>query len=170
MSTRLSLIARVLNMLSSVALWLSGIGLVLMTILIFCQVFFRYVLNSSPSWTEMTANMLMAWFIFLGSAIGVREGFHLGFEVLLVSSSPRVARIMRNTSDIIVCLFGIGMVVYGTQLAVGTWAARLPTLGLPGGFTYLPLIGGGVLISLFSLERLAMRLSGIEPAIQASEG
>lgn len=170
MSQSLPHISRVLTAISNIALWLSGIGLVLMTILIACQVFFRYVLNSSPSWTEATATMLMAWFIFLGAAIGVREGFHLGFEILLVSVSPAVARAMRNLSDAIVCLFGIGMVVYGGQLVAGTWSATLPTLGLPGGFVYLPIVAGGALTSLFCLERLAQRMSGIEPAVQFSEG
>ena len=27
--------------------------------------------------------MLMSWFIFLGAAVGVRENYHLGFDVLL---------------------------------------------------------------------------------------
>ena len=54
-----------------------------MTALVAYQVFFRFVLNSSPSWTEITAIMLMNWFIFLGAAVGVRENYHMGFDVLL---------------------------------------------------------------------------------------
>ena len=34
------------------SLWLAGIGLVLMTVFVAWQVFCRYVLNDSPSWTE----------------------------------------------------------------------------------------------------------------------
>ena len=39
-------------MLATLALWIAGTGLVLMTALIACQVFWRYVLNNSISWTE----------------------------------------------------------------------------------------------------------------------
>ena len=52
-----------------------------MTVFVGWQVFGRYVLNDSPSWTEPASLLLMSWFILLGSAVGVREGVHLGFEI-----------------------------------------------------------------------------------------
>ena len=45
-------IARLFSRLSTLALWLAGIGLVVMTVFVAWQVFCRYVLNDSPSWTE----------------------------------------------------------------------------------------------------------------------
>ncbi|MGO4841089.1 TRAP transporter small permease, partial [Rhizobiaceae sp. 2RAB30] len=83
MRAALPQIARLLTFLSNLALWLAGIGLVLMTAFVAWQVWGRYVLNASPSWTEPASVMLMSWFIFLGSAVGVRDNFHLGFDVLL---------------------------------------------------------------------------------------
>jgi TRAP-type C4-dicarboxylate transport system permease small subunit len=52
------------------------------------------------------------------------------------------------------------MIVYGAQLVALQWAARLPALGIPEGIRYLPLVGGGLLIALFALERLTLRFSG----------
>ncbi|WP_204271844.1 TRAP transporter small permease, partial [Escherichia coli] len=66
--------SRVLAPISRLALWLSGIGLLVMTAMVAWQVFGRYVLNASPSWTEPAALLLMSWFILLGSAVGVRDG------------------------------------------------------------------------------------------------
>ena len=83
MSDRLKLTAGLLGRLNTLALWSAGIGLILMTAFVAWQVFCRYVLNDSPSWTEPGAVMLMSWFIFLGSAVGVRENYHLGFDVIL---------------------------------------------------------------------------------------
>jgi TRAP-type C4-dicarboxylate transport system permease small subunit len=54
------------------------------------------------------------------------------------------------------------MIWYGSQLVVLTWDAILPSLGLPGGFDYLPIVAGGFLIVLFSLERMALRFSGVD--------
>ena len=54
-----------------------------MTVIVAYQVFMRYVVNASPSWTEGGSIMIMSWFIFLGAAVGVRENFHMGFDVLL---------------------------------------------------------------------------------------
>ena len=43
----------------------AGLGLVLMTVIVGWQVFGRYVLNSSPSWSEQAALTLMIWYVFL---------------------------------------------------------------------------------------------------------
>ena len=40
-------------------------------------------------------------------------------------------------------------------------AERQHRLHLPGGFTYMPIVAGGVLMVLFALERLVLRASGI---------
>lgn len=155
-------ISTILTRTSNAALYLAGFGLVVMTGLVAYQVFFRFVLNSSPSWTESTAIMVMSWFVFLGAAVGVRENFHMGFDVLLYVLPEGSKGALRMISDIIVLAFGFGMVWYGAQLVVLTWQSTIPALGLPGGFDYLPLVVGGFLISLFSLERMALRLSGAD--------
>jgi TRAP-type C4-dicarboxylate transport system permease small subunit len=102
----------------------------------------------------------MSWFIFLGAAVGVRENYHLGFDVLLYVLPDGSKAALRTVSDIVVASFGVGMVWYGSQLVALTWASTLPSLGLPGGFDYLPVVVGGFLISLFSLERMARRFAG----------
>ena len=80
--------SRRLGQLSTVILWLAGIGLVAMTAIVAYQVFMRFVINASPAWTESGSIMLMTWFIFLGAAVGVRENFHMGFDVLLYVLPP----------------------------------------------------------------------------------
>jgi TRAP-type C4-dicarboxylate transport system permease small subunit len=169
MSAINSPVIRALNTINKMALWISSIGLVLMTIFIAYQVFSRYVLNDSPSWTEAVATMLMTWFIFLGAAVGVRERYHLGFDVLLLAANDHVRFIMRTISDLVVLAFGAGMIIYGMQLVLRTWDATIPILNIPGGFTYIPIVAGGVLTCLFTLERLAMRFSGVDPDQELAE-
>jgi TRAP-type C4-dicarboxylate transport system permease small subunit len=161
MQHRLQGIARFLGALSNAALWIAGVGLVAMTAMVALQVFSRYVLNASPSWTEAASIMVMSWFIFLGAAVGVRENFHMGFDVLVHFLPARTAPWMRAISDLSVLVFGLGMVVYGLQLTIDTWTAVIPVLHLPGGFSYMPIVAGGALMVLFALERLVLRAAGI---------
>jgi TRAP-type C4-dicarboxylate transport system permease small subunit len=158
---RLAGVARLLGLLSQAALWAAGIGLVAMTGFVAWQVFCRYVLNDSPSWTEPGAVMIMSWFIFLGAAVGVRENFHLGFDVLLYVLPKGGKRVLRMISDVVILAFGIGMVWYGSQLVALTWNTTLPSLGITGAHDYFPVVGGGILIVLFAAERIVKRLSGI---------
>ena len=159
---RLRKLGRVLNALSTASLYLAGLFLVIMTLFVGWQVFTRYVLNWSNAWTEPAAIMLMSWFIFLGSAVGIRENYHLGFDVLLYVLPKSGKKYLRTISDLVVLAFAFGMVIYGMQLVLLSWAARMPTLGIPEGSKYIPLVAGGVLIVLFSLERMVLRWSGVD--------
>ena len=150
----------ILTRLNTLALYLAGVGLVVMTIIVGWQVFCRYVLNDSPSWTEPGAVMLMSWFIFLGAAVGVRENNHMGFDVLLYVVPTSGKKWLRMISDVVIFAFGVGMVWYGASLVRLTWNTTLPALGISGGWDYLPLVIGGALITLFALERIILRLRG----------
>ncbi|NYT31233.1 TRAP transporter small permease [Rhizobium sp. WYCCWR 11128] len=160
MSNNLTPVVNSLTRLSNAALWLAGTGLVLMTVFVAWQVFCRYVLNDSPSWTEPGSVMLMSWFIFLGAAVGIRENNHLGFDVLLYVLPKSGKRVLRMISDVVILAFGAGMVWYGGALISLTWNTTLPSLGISGAFDYLPLAGGGVLAVIFSLERIVLRIAG----------
>lgn len=158
--TLLSL-ARVLGILARIALWIAGASLVLMTAIVAGQVFFRYMLNSSLVWSEPMAVIMMGWFIFLGAAVGIREGYHLSFDVLIAILPDRAKLWMFSISDIFVTAFGVGMVWFGGQLAASAWHVKLPTLQVTGAVDFMPIVAGGVLIVLFSLERLARRAAGL---------
>ncbi|MBY4632274.1 C4-dicarboxylate ABC transporter permease [Rhizobium sp. H4] len=160
MSNNLIPVTNFLARLSNAALWLAGGGLILMTVFVAWQVFCRYVLNDSPSWTEPGSVMLMSWFIFLGAAVGIRENNHLGFDVLLYVLPKSGKRVLRMISDVVILAFGAGMIWYGGALMSLTWNTTLPSLGISGAFDYLPLAGGGVLAVIFSLERIVLRLAG----------
>ncbi len=158
----LAAIARVLSKASNAALYLAGFGLVAMSVVVIWQVFMRYVLNWGQAWTELSAIMIMSWFIFLGAAVGVRENFHLGFDVLLYILPKGSKKVLRTISDIVVLSFALGMIYYGAALMRLQWNEVMPSLHISGAFRYLPLTVGGVLILLFSLERIVLRWSGVD--------
>ncbi|CAN7492413.1 TRAP transporter small permease [Bosea sp. LjRoot9] len=142
------------------ALLLAGAGLVLMTVMVAWGVFGRYVLNDTPIWVEAGSLFLMAWFILLGSAVGVRESDHLGFEVGLAMSPPLLRKALIILTEVTVLLFGLAMFGYGWQLAAGTWTDRMPIIGISRGWDYVPIAAGGALIALFSFEKLMLFLTG----------
>jgi TRAP-type C4-dicarboxylate transport system permease small subunit len=157
--------AAILDRVCLFSLWLSGTCLVGMVAVIAYVVFGRYILHSTPSWGEALAITLMGWFIFFGAAAGVYERTHLGFDVLLYVVPPRAKAVMHTISDIAVFAFGVGMLYYGVGLAVDTWDAIRPTLGIPDGARYIPLALGGLLACLFSLKSLMARFAGLGDAV-----
>jgi TRAP-type C4-dicarboxylate transport system permease small subunit len=154
-------VARLLGVVARLTLWLAGLSLVAMTVFVFGQVVFRYGFNSSIVWSEPLAVILMGWFIFLGAAVGIREGYHLSFDVLVSLMGHRGRMVLFTISDLFVLAFGVGMVWYGGQLAAAGWGIMLPTLPVSRTIDYAPLVGGGVLVVVFTLERLARRAAGL---------
>ncbi|WP_127112707.1 TRAP transporter small permease [Shimia sediminis] len=156
--------SHITGLIGRAALWLAGICLVLMTGFIAAQVFWRYVLNDSIIWTEPGSVMLMGWFIFLGAAVGIREGYHLSFDVLLHVLPEWLKKTFHTISDVAVTTFGCGMIWYGYQLAEKTAGNTLPSLHISGAFSFVPLIFGGVLVVIFSIERVLRRAAGLPTA------
>ncbi|GGB46595.1 C4-dicarboxylate ABC transporter [Roseibium aquae] len=160
MHTQFILAARIMRGISTAALWLAGAGLILMTVFISGQVFMRYVMNDSIVWSEPASVILMGWFIFLGAAVGIREGYHLSFDVVLYFLPNKAKLILYSISDGLVALFGACMAWFGAQLALSAWNVKLPSLGVSGAVDFLPLVAGGCLIFIFSVERLVLRAAG----------
>lgn len=157
-------IATVMGHVATAALWLAGTALVAMTALITAHVVSRYGLNASIVWSEPAAVILMGWFIFLGAAVGIREGYHLSFDILIYILPPGGKKVLFTLSDLAVGGFGCGMVWYGGQLAWSAAGVQLPTLGISGAFDFMPIMMGGILIVIFSIERLARRAAGLPTA------
>ncbi len=132
---------------------LSAAGLIAMTAIIGWQVFGRFVLDSSPSWTEQASLILMIWYVFFAAAAGVYEGFHIRIELLETMSNPRNARRIRIAIQLVVAALGLVLLVFGSQLV---WLVRdhvVPSLGISRGVAYLPLPISGLLMAVFALAQ-----------------
>jgi TRAP-type C4-dicarboxylate transport system permease small subunit len=161
----LEAVSAALALAQRIAIAVAGLAMVVMTVVVAWGVFGRFVLNDTPAWAEASALLLMAWVIMGAAAVGVREGFHMGFDTLREALPAPLARLFSLVSDAVVAGFGAAMCWYGAELAMGVWDATLPTLGLPGAVEYLPVTLGGLLIGLFGLERLLAHLAtGQAPA------
>ncbi|HYZ34576.1 MAG TPA: TRAP transporter small permease [Crenalkalicoccus sp.] len=165
MSALTGLVSALAAGLHRAALVVAGLALLAMTAVVAWGVFGRFVLNDTPAWAEASALLLLEWVILGAAAVGVREGFHMGFGTLRDALPPTLSRAFEVLGDFVVTAFGAAMAWHAAELALGVWDATLPTLGLPGAVEYLPHALGGLLILLFGLERLlAHAITGHAPA------
>ncbi len=138
---------------------IAAAGLLLMTLVIGWQVFGRFVLESSPSWSEQTAMVLMIWYVFLAAASGVWERFHIRIEILEQRLSASGRTRLRIAIHALIAIFGLLLLVFGAQLV---WLVRdhvIPSLGMSRAFAYLPIPASGLLIAIFSIGRIRARLA-----------
>ena len=130
-----------------------ALGLVVMTVIVGWQVFGRFALDSSPSWTEQASLVLMIWYVMFAAAAGVYEGFHIRIALIEERFGER-ARGLRRVVAGIVALMGLVLLVYGLQLC---WQVRgnvIPSLGISRAVAYVPLPVSGLLMTIFALGRM----------------
>ncbi|HUQ76289.1 MAG TPA: TRAP transporter small permease [Burkholderiales bacterium] len=75
--------SRVLDAVDRLARWLIIAASALMIGIVTLQVVLRYGFNASIDWSEEISRLLFVWCMFLAIPLGIREGAHVGIELLL---------------------------------------------------------------------------------------
>jgi TRAP-type C4-dicarboxylate transport system permease small subunit len=150
-STKLS---TVLGVLDRGAITIAAASLLGMAAVEAWQVFARYVLNDSPSWTEPIALLLMSTAMMLGAAAGVRASRHFGFFIAVEHAPPRVKRVLLIVARLIAAAIGLMFAVWGADLMLDAWDFPMAGAPLPQGLVFAPMCVGGLLIMLFAIEHL----------------
>jgi TRAP-type C4-dicarboxylate transport system permease small subunit len=140
--------------LAQCAIAIACMALIAMTLVEGWQVFARYVLNNSPSWTEPVALLLMSMAMMFGAAVGVRNEAHFGFFLLVHVVAPPARTVLVSIARLVVIAIGLLLAYWGGVLLMDGWDIRMAGAPLPQGLYFLPICVGGVLIALFAFERL----------------
>ncbi len=162
----MSVFTRFCAILAKLCMFIAVAGLVAIICAVTGQVFGRYVLNDSPTWTEALALVLVLYVTMLGAAVGVRDAGHIGMESLLVLVPEKIRLKLEIVIHILVATFG-GLMAWNTGLMVmSVKDYMIPTLGISEGVNYVPMVLAGTLIMLFSIEHIIALIKGheVEPA------
>ena len=162
MSPSIARMTAALDWIAFVCRILTGIALVVLTVIFGWLVFGRYVLNATPTWVEQVALLLVMLIAFLGAAVGVHENTHLSVSFLRSAVPEHVRTIFVVITDVTMAGFGGLMFWYGLQLTVFKWGSLIPLIQVPEGLRSLPLTLGGGLILLFSLGHLIRLYLGVD--------
>ncbi len=145
---------RVLDSIAAVVIAIAAIALVGLVLVQSWQVFTRYVLNDSPSWTEPVTLLLLATAMGMGAAAGVHTHRHFGFYLLHDHVRPGVRKLIDLLVALVIIGIGLTMAWWGAILLVDGLDIRAAGARLPQSINYLPLSAGGALMALFAFNRL----------------
>jgi TRAP-type C4-dicarboxylate transport system permease small subunit len=143
-----------LDGLARVTILIASASLVGMALVEGWQVFARYVLNNSPSWTEPVALLLMSTVMMLGAAVGTRNDAHFGFFIAVDAAPPSLRRTLLSIARLIAAATGLLLAIWGGELLLDSWSVPMAGAPLPQGLVFLPFSVGGALIAVFAIERL----------------
>ena len=130
------------------------------------QVFARYVMNDSPSWTEPVTLLLLSIAMSLGAAAGVHTRRHFGFFLLQEHMRPTIRKLVDLLIPGVVIAIGAVIAYWGAVLLLDGLHIKAAGASLPQSINYLPLSLGGALMVVFALNQLV----GVLRAPSAGEG
>ena len=87
--------------------YLIAAALAVMVVLVFGNVFMRYVFNSGFTLSEELSRWLFVWLTFLGAVVALRENAHLGTDMLTSRLGPTGKRVLMGLSLVLMiyCLW-----------------------------------------------------------------
>jgi TRAP-type C4-dicarboxylate transport system permease small subunit len=148
-----------------VARWERGTAVALLAVtvaIVVLQVFFRYVLNSSLSWSEEVARYLFIWAALLGFSSSVEAGRLFRFEMLAVRL-PAAGRLICAALFVCAAVAFIGVLVFnGSLLVAHTASQSSPAMEMPMAIAYAALPVGGILMALHFLAALGAPRGPVE--------
>lgn len=137
-------------------------GLFTIVAVVFYEVIGRYALNSTPTWAESLALVLILYVTLIGAAVGVRDAGHIGMDSILILLPDRSRHVFELLIHGLVAIFGVAMIYNGWILGWSVASYKITNLNLPEIVRYIPLMLSGFLIILFSIEHIIALVRGEE--------
>jgi TRAP-type C4-dicarboxylate transport system permease small subunit len=138
----------------------------------------RYLFNAPTIWAEELSRLFLVWGTLLGASWLIKGGRHIRITMLLEHMGDGPRRVLEIFSLIFVVAFAVGLIVYGSPIALDSLERGRTTgsmIDLPVGFVQIAVPIGGLLMTLQAVvEILRLALGGPLPSMShdddASEG
>jgi len=113
-----SLLDRISHGLNEVVKYLAAVLLASMTIIVFLQVLFRYVLNHPLDWSEELGSFAFVWMSLLGASIGLKRREHPRLDLVVNHFSSKAQRLIAELYNLAILFLLFVLFIYGVKLTV----------------------------------------------------
>jgi TRAP-type C4-dicarboxylate transport system permease small subunit len=135
--------------------WMLTVLSILIFVVVFLQVLFRYLLRQPLFWSEELPRYLLIWMCFLAAAVAQKHDAHINITLCLAPLSTRARQMLKILTDAIILAF-LWILIYSGGLVTSITAHHRSTaLQLPMGLVYAALPVGAILMSLYLVLQIA---------------
>lgn len=127
---------------------------VVMICVTLAQVVFRYLVGAPLAWSEELARYCFVWIVFLGAAVGLSRGYHLGVDLFVAMLPPKMQRGLEALTNILIASFAATVIYASLPVLNLNMFQRSPALGFQMSYIYIAIPVSMGLIFLICAERL----------------
>lgn len=126
-----------------------------MVTVVSAQVALRYGLNRSIDWADEIGRLAFVWSIFLAIPLGVRDGAHIGID-LLVDKLPKGGQsLLRRAGAALGAAMMLAIFWAAVRTCVEQWDELMSTVDISVGWFIVP-VAAGALFSAFHLLHIVI--------------
>jgi len=131
---------------------------VFLVVVVFCQVFFRYALNSPLAWSEELARFTFVWLVFISAALVLRDDSHMSMNFFVNLMPEKVRATVDIVSKAIISVFMAITMGQTIKIMKVTASQTSPSLGIPMSLIYCSLFVCFSLMLIDFATRIILRL------------
>jgi TRAP-type transport system small permease protein len=135
------------------------ISLVAMIAVVAIQVFTRFLMDSTPHWTEEAARIFFIYSVAFGTGTGIKNGDFIRLDLIGKYLSAKNDRLLDLLIDAIVIVFSIILIVHSIKFVRLGMDELSPALEIPMGFVFLSIAVIGLSIAVFTFAKLFQTLT-----------
>jgi TRAP-type transport system small permease protein len=150
-----SLPARVLGWLDQGVTGLLLLAVAVMVLVVSAQVGLRYGFNRSIDWADEVGRLAFVWAIFLAIPLGVRQGAHIGIDVVIDKMPAAVRGALRRAAATLCAALMFVVAWAALGVAREQWDELMATIDWSVGWFIVP-VGIGALLSALHFTRIVI--------------
>jgi TRAP-type C4-dicarboxylate transport system permease small subunit len=131
--------------------FISGLLLGSITLVIFFEVFTRFLFSYSPSGTGEIETLFFGWFVLLGSVTATKKYTHVKIEVFVSRLKPERQQFFILVVDVLVLFFLVFLAIYGISYTKLEMLSVSSILEIPEGYFVLPIPLCAILMIIYRL-------------------
>jgi len=141
-----------LDKVVSIERYICAVFLVIMTLITFIQVIFRFVFRAPFSWAEEVTLMFLVWFGYLCMPIDIYTDEHAAIFAFYNKIPAVGKKILDFVRHGLLLWFFIELTHYGYLLYKINIKKVQAATGMSYGWLYFPLVVGGVIMSIYCIS------------------
>ena len=126
----------------------------LMILITFTQVIFRYVLNSALPWAGEITIFFFIWVIFLGASITLHKGLHIGVDIVTNQLSEKKKKLIFIFTNFLIIVFCLLIFIGSIPLVIDNYTQRSPALEIRLTFVYLSIPFSMIAMIWISIKKI----------------
>jgi TRAP-type transport system small permease protein len=119
------------------------------------QVALRYGFNQSFDWADEVGRLAFVWTIFLAIPLGVRDGAHIGIDILVDKLPSAGQSVLRRAGAAMGAALMLAICWAAIRTCIEQWDELMSTLDISVGWFIVP-VAAGALFSAFHLLHIVI--------------